>query len=470
MLIRNAEIWQYGLADVRITRRRIAAIGELTPIEGEGALDARGGALLPGLHDHHIHMAALAAKRASIMCGPPDVTDEMALAQVLAQPGAGWLRGIGYHESVAGMLDAAMLDQMAPHRPIRIQHRSGRMWFFNTQAMDSLLVDVAPPPGLNTKTGRLFDADSWLRETLGSSAPSFVSISTELAQMGVTGVTDMSPANDPRMAMHFAQEQNSGNLVQRCLLAGSLSLADGSFTDRLCLGPAKLHLHEAALPNLAETVHFIDAAHRQGRTIAVHCTTETELVFALAVFADAKPMRGDRIEHAGIAPDHLIADMVAMGLWAVSQPHFISERGDRYANDVEQRDLPSLYRLRAFLDAGVPLAGGSDAPFGEPDPWASMAAAVSRTTRGGIQLGRDEALTPEEALALYLADPVDLTRQRTIDVGTPADLCLLDRPWDDSRSRLSADHVRLTMIDGKIVYNRVDQAPVESCLCVDPLP
>ncbi len=470
MLIRNAQIWKHRVADIRIAHGHIAEIGLLSAVDGESAMDARGGALLPGLHDHHIHLAALAAKQASAMCGPPDVNNASELAPALDRPGTDWLRGIGYHESVAGMLDAANLDQMVPHRPVRVQHRSGRMWFLNTLAIDMLLMNSAPPPGLDRRTGRLFNEDDWLRNTLGSSPPSFASVSAKLAAMGVTGLTDMSPANDPSMAAHFAREQTLGNLSQRCVLAGTLDLENGAFDDWLCLGAAKLHLHEATLPDLDDTVQFMRAAHAQGRCVAVHCTTETELVFALATLAEAGAVRGDRIEHAGIAPDHLIAEMVRIGLWAVSQPHFISERGDQYAHDVEPRDWPSLYRLRAFIDAAVPLAAGSDAPFGNADPWASMAAAASRRTRQGLVLGPDEALTPDEALALFLADPTNLSRQRKIETGTPADLCLLDRPWDEARLRLSADDVRMTMIDGRIVHNRIDQAPVEGSLCVDPLP
>jgi predicted amidohydrolase YtcJ len=468
MLIRGAEIWRQGIADVRIDGTRIAAVGTLTPFAGEAVIDAYGGALLPGLHDHHIHLAALAAKDASIMCGPPEVTDEAGLAAALARPGGGWLRGIGYHESVAGMLDRAMLDRLAPHRPVRIQHQSGRMWFLNSIAMDALLRRASPPSGLDRATGQLFDEDKWLRATLGSAPPDFSAVSTRLSAMGVTGITDMSPANDPIMAAHFDGQQAAGRLSQRAVLAGSLALADGTFGTRLALGPAKLHLHEAAFPDLDDAIDFTRRAHKQGRALAVHCTTEAELVFALATLDASGTIAGDRIEHAGVAPDPLIAEMAQMGLQAVSQPHFIAERGDRYAVEVEPRDVPSLYRLRAFLDAGVPLAAGSDAPYGDADPWASMAAAVSRTTRGGLILGGDEALTPDVAVALWLADPIDLTRERKVKPGAPADLCLLDCSWAAARTRLSAADVRLTVIDGRIVHNRVDHAPVECGSCPDP--
>jgi predicted amidohydrolase YtcJ len=469
MLIRNADIWRVGHGDVRIADGRIAAIGRLDPREGEPLIDARGGALLPGLHDHHIHLTALAARQASILCGPPEVSHAEALAARLSTPGEGWLRGIGYHESVAGMLNRAMLDAMVAERPVRIQHRSGRMWFLNSRAMDALLNKAAAPPGLDRATGQLFDEDSWLRQALGSTPPSLAEASAALAGYGVTGITDMSPANDPAMADHFAREQAGGALVQRCLMAGRLSLKQATAGPMLRAGIAKLHLHENALPDLDDSIAFVRAAHGQGWPVAVHCATETELVFALAAIEEAGVLPGDRIEHGSVLPEPLADELTRLQLRVVVQPHFIAERGDQYLRDVEPRDIPCLYRLRSLAEAGVVLAGGSDAPFGDADPWTAMRAAMSRQTREGVVMGGQEALTPEAALALFLADAEDLPIERRIAPGAPADLCLLDRPWNQARDRLLADNVRATLVGGAIIHDRVDQAPVERGLRADAL-
>ena len=199
MLIRRAELEGGDIADVRIERDRITAIGPLDTHPGEHVIDAGGGLLLPGLHDHHIHVAALSASLSSIHCGPPDVVDIDTLAARLRVPGRGWVRATGYHESVAGMLDAPTLDRIVPDRPVRVQHRSGRMWFLNSAALDTLLVNGAPPHGLERNdgryTGRLFDADDWLQRALGSDPPSFAQVGAMLSRWGVTGLTDMSARN-----------------------------------------------------------------------------------------------------------------------------------------------------------------------------------------------------------------------------------------------------------------------------------
>ena len=465
-LFRNVQV-DGARVDVRLARGRVSMIGQLAARPGERVVEAEGGALLPGLHDHHIHGAALAVARSSVACGPPDVLDAEGLASALGRPGTGWLRGVGYHESVAGMLDTATLDRWARDRPVRVQHRSGRMWFLNSMAMALLLRDTAPPPGLDRATGQLFDADLWLRQTLGSVPPDLSDIGRDLARMGVTGITDMSAANDSMMAGHFAAQRSVGGLPQRVVMAGTIGLSDAPVPG-VTVGPVKLHLHENALPDFDACVAFVIEGHGLGRPTAVHCTTQTELVFALAVLREAGAMTGDRIEHAGVAPDILVEQIAQMGLHVVSQPHFIAERGDRYLADVDPQDRPFLYRLGGFARAGVVLAAGSDAPYGSVDPWAAMRAAVARRTAAGLTIGADEALSPEAARDLFLADPMDLTQLRRVAVGAPADLCLLSCGWSQARERLDAGDVRMTMIGGSIVHDCIHQSPVQCSTGADP--
>ena len=455
MLIRCAEVWQHGLADVRISGGVISEIGFLEPRGSELVVNARGGALLPGLHDHHIHMAASAARAQSVVCGPPEVSTADELASLLSIQGDGWLRGILYHESVMGLPDARELDRICPDRPLRIQHRSGRMWLLNSRALDLLLANASSPPGLERLngqfSGRLFEEDGWLQNAMQAQPPSLAGISAELARFGVTGITDMSPRNDAAIANWFASEHQEGRLRQRCILAGTLSLAEAVPSPHWKIGAAKLHLHENALPDFDDFVAVIRAAHAQGRCVASHCTTETELVFTLATLDAAGIMPGDRIEHAGIARDDHVTMIAEMGLSVVSQPHFIAERGDQYLADVAPDLHAVLYRLASFLRVGVTLAAGSDAPFGSLDPWAAMAAAASRKTASGRIIGAEEALSPEQALELFLSDPADLSRQRAIGIGSAADLCLLDCPWHEMSLSLDSGHVAATIIAGELV-------------------
>ena len=432
--------------DVRCRQGSIAEIGRaLAPAANETTLDAGGGALLPGLHDHHIHLPALAATDRSVRCGPPDVRnrDELALALASA-PGEGWIRGIGYHESVAGMLERWTIDALQRHRPVRIQHRSGKMWFVNSRAVELL--------GLGDADGRLFRRDRWLRERLPATMAdadwdaALQETSRRLARYGVAGVTETTPSNQKQDVERYQRL----DLCQRVVAMGDETLEAGTL---------KIMLDDAALPTFEQLQNSIVEAHRRNRPVAVHCVTRTELVFALGVFGTAGTIAGDRIEHASVADDAALRLFRDTHLAVVTQPNFIAERGDQYLADVPPADCENLYRCQGFLDAGIPLGGGTDAPFGDADPWAAMRAAVTRRSANGVVIGMREALTPERALALFTTPPSDPGGvPRRVCVGAQADLCLLDRPWRQARMALTAAHVRATLLGGTTTYANTSAA------------
>jgi len=461
VLISGAEIEGLAPRDVRIRAGRIQAIEEhLTPAEGEIRIEASGGALLPGLHDHHLHLFALAAEERSVRCGPPHVEGAADLARNLAgaTPHDGWIRGIGYHESIAGELDRSVLDAWVPETPLRIQHRSGALWIVNSAGADKLGLDRgADPEGIErgsdgSATGRLFRMDAWLRgRTGGSGPPDLGNTSRRLASFGVTGVTDATASNGEFEFQSFASSADRGELLQRVTVMGSAELPNGAHP-HISRGPVKFVLDESNLPRFDDFCGAIAGAHESGRAAAFHCVTRAELVLAAGALAEAGSRTGDRIEHAGIAPPDALEALRELGLTVVTQPNFIRERGDAYRRDVASEDRPWLYRAAGLIEASIPVGGGTDAPFGEPNPWLAAQAAVDRKTRDGAILGPDERLTPERALALFTSHAhAPGGPSRRVSVGSVADLCLIDRPWSLAREELSDVRVVAAIRGGEII-------------------
>lgn len=458
-LIQNVEVNARPHQDVLIADGCIAALGEQLPLGNAEVIDGQGDLLLPGLKDHHMHLVALAVSKNSLNCSPQHCPNADALSTALqADLSDGWLRGIQYHPSVAGELDVAWLDQHGPQRPIRIQHQGGRLWVFNSIALARLQVSESDPFERidGQLSGRLYEGDAWLRErmtALGEARrPDLRAVSEELAAYGITGLTDTSPSNDMQALQWFSSAQASGELIQDVLMMGDASLDGAVGAGRVTVGAHKFHLLESALPDFEETVAAIRQSHSADRNAAFHCVTRTELAFALSALEDAGVKQGDRIEHASVTPPEWLEKIRQLGLIVVTQPALIRERGDRYLRDVDAEDQPWLYRLKGFIEAGIPLAGSSDAPYTQPNPWQAMQSAIDRCSLKGTVIGPEESLSPEQALNLYTS-PLETPAcvLQTIAVGQKADLCLMDAPWAGIRSRLAEARPRLVLKAGNII-------------------
>jgi predicted amidohydrolase YtcJ len=444
-----------AVVDIRVVGGVVAEVAPGIAFSGDDEIDdGGGGALLPGLHDHHVHLLAMAAARRSVRVGPPEVHDQGGLVAALraadeALPPGTWLRAVGYHESVAGDLDRMGLDDVVATRPLRVQHRSGALWVLNTVALRAVGES-------GEGDGRLFGADRWLRDRLPpDDAPDLAAVGAQLSSYGVTGVTDATPVDRTEDFEVLATARARGDLPQHVQVTGGPALAGTEVPPGLRRGPVKVLLADHQLPALDEVVTWVQDAHEHGRPVAVHCVTREALVLALAAWETAGPRPGDRVEHGAVVDGPLARRLSALGLTVVTQPGFVAERGDRYLAEVEPADRPHLWPCRTLLDAGVAVAASTDAPFGEPDPWRAVAAATTRRTAAGRILGAEEAVDARTALALLLGDLADPGGPpRRVRPGAPADLCLLDLPLDEALAHPSPDRVALTVQGGEVVHRR----------------
>ena len=182
---------------------------------------------------------------------------------------------------------------------------------------------------------------------------------------------------------------------------------------------------------------------------AVHCVTGVQSAVAVAALDAAGDAAGDRIEHGAVISAALLPALRRLRLTVVTQPAFVFGRGDQYLRDVDESDRPDLWRLRSLLEAGIPVAASSDAPFGPWQPEVAVRAAATRTTSGGRALGSNERVGASTGLSLFFGDPTEPGRARTIEAGQPADLCLFSEPI---REPDQLPPVRATIIDGEVVY------------------
>lgn len=439
LLIKNVEL-KGNKVDVHCKDGLITRIHERIDVSSnDRVFDSHGGALLPSIRDNHLHLCSLAARRNSIVCGPPEITDEEQLIAALrAAPGNDWIRGVDYHESVAGDLNAAQIDGWVVDRPVRIQHRSGRLWYVNSVAAAALALPV-------TNGGQLYRQDEHVREALApneSIEQDLAALSMELASFGVTHVTDATPSNSNASASMLKAQCN----LQDVYVMGG---------DGLSNGHRKIILDDYRLPDFESFTATIKKAYRQGRPVAIHAVSKVEIVFALAALREFRETAKDRLEHGTQLTADLIPLIEDLDVEIVPNPNFIFERGDQYIRDHSPSELAAFYPIRTLLERGMRCSFGTDAPFGAPDPWLAMRAAVTRQTRHGEYVAHAEQISPEEALSGFLPAHRRMHASGCIlQVGDEASLVVLNHPWSKARSRLLCEDVVLTVRQGEVTYAR----------------
>ncbi|ROZ98339.1 amidohydrolase [Gordonia sp. OPL2] len=471
MLIRHAGRPDGEQTDIRCDGAVIVEVGPtLRPRHDEEVVDASGGWAMPGLHDHHIHLRSLAATLDSVHVGPPTVRRRTDLADLLREadlraPSGQWLRGYGYHESVAGSLTRGDLDAMVPDRPLRIQHRSGALWMLNSVACRAVGVESCTLPGVErspdgTATGRLWRMDEWLGEVLPSTPPDLTTLSRAAAERGVTGFTDATPGMSQSSVDGLAQAVATGDIIQRVHCMADPDIAMPAFsvptqsasscagTDRFSLGPRKILLDDDRLPTLPDLIERIRRSHAVGQPVAVHCVTRLQLIVTMTALDDAGVLDGDRIEHGAIAPTDCFEWLCRRRIIVVTQPNFPLERADQYDTDVPDEDRPDLWRLGSLLDAGIAVAAGTDAPFGRPDPWQAIAAAAQ------CHSGRDvgETVSTTTALRLFWGAGDQPAAPRRLEVGALADLTITRQTPAELADDPAAAEICATVVGGRVIH------------------
>lgn len=210
-----------------------------------------------------------------------------------------------------------------------------------------------------------------------------------------------------------------------------------------------------------EARSLVNEAIGHGLTLAVHAEGNVAIEQTLRVLPRASSQRAagvppHRIEHFFLPDPHSIVQAAELGVAVATQPTIAEWTGAQLLDaGVIGRHL--FVPLRRLLDAGVLVAGSSDAPVVDFDPIRGISAAVTRRTAAGEPLNDGEEITLTEALELYTinaARSAGLEHEvGTLAAGKRADMVLLSKdPMTGGRDLPSAIRVIRTVSAGRDVF------------------
>ena len=213
----------------------------------------------------------------------------------------------------------------------------------------------------------------------------------------------------------------------------------------------------------APYTEVVKELNRLGWRVATHAVGDAAIDEVIAAYeaADAeKSIAGRRwaLEHGFIAQPDQIARLKKLDLVISAQDHLYLAGPSLVAYWGAVRAARTT-PMRAFLDAGFVVAGGTDSAVVPYPPLWVIYHFITRDTISGGVLGADQQITRKEALQVETINNAYLTFEErlkgSIEAGKLADLVVL--PEDIltcADTHLEQMQVSLTMVGGAVVYRR----------------
>ncbi len=415
---------------------------------------------MPGLADAHGHVLELGLALSSVdLRGARDEQECVARIRerALTVPPGGWVFARGWDQNrwtTPRFPTSEELSKEVPDHPVVAVRIDGHAMWVNDRTLAEATIgrdSLAPPGGRIVKgadgkpTGLLVDnAEELVRAHFPRLTPDAIEhfllqAMNQLLALGITSVHDpgidadtlavyrrlatrgalpmhvyaMLDGQQPRAALRSQMEAWKGTpTVGRLTVAAVKLYADGALGSRGALlfdpysdDPANTGLEVTAAAELRDRILEVT---RRGFQPAVHAIGDRAVHEVLDDYVAASALRPDvrpRVEHLQILDPRDVALLTSAHAVASMQPTHATSDGpwaeERLGHGTARQR--GAYAWRTVIDAGAPIACGSDFPVEEPDPWAGIRSAVLRTWPGGPPGGwmPEQRMTLDEALHCF---------------------------------------------------------------------
>jgi predicted amidohydrolase YtcJ len=205
-------------------------------------------------------------------------------------------------------------------------------------------------------------------------------------------------------------------------------------------------------------------AHNLGYQIGVHATGDRAIKAVIDSFVEAENREPKALRHYIIHGDFTPVEsqitelMVKYNIGVAAQPGLAIMVGPSMSANISADIMAGFAPLRALIDAGIHVSGGSDAPIIAPDWKQGIQSAVLRETADGKILGSGQRITVKEAIRMYTIESAWQDRMENIkgsvEVGKLADFCILDEDiLSIDPHKIKDIPTLITIVGGKIVHN-----------------
>jgi predicted amidohydrolase YtcJ len=486
-----------------IAKGRIVKVGSNRQIkrlinEKTQVITLYGKTVVPGLIDTHIHIADFGRCLMWLdLSGAKSISDlQRILKDKAGQTSAGkWIVGRGWNEQFfkeKRFPIKADLDKAAPNNPVILYHGAAYLCAVNSKAQHLAGVKcntVAPAGGTIDKTpdgeptGIFRDSATNLiwqavpKPTDEELAEATAMACQKIVEAGITSADWIILSEKELPLIMTLQKQGKLPIRVNVIVPYELLKDVSGFASndllRLRLGSAILFVDgyldskTAALtepysddPNNSgkmmcsqqELATSVSKILLMGLQPTIHAMGDRAVDVALDI-VEQNPKVRFRIEQAAVLNPQLIKRLKAYDLVVSVQPKMISTEFHVWSAEehLGVKRTKWLHPLKALVNEGIKVAGGSDCPMEPLNPLLGVQEAVARESF------TEQHLNIEEALRIYTLDAAYCSGEEnfkgSIEEAKLADLTVLTLdPLSVPPNKIENIKVEAVLIDGKVVY------------------
>src|SRR5580658_9178708 len=486
---------------------------------GTETFDAKQMTIVPGFIDCHNHAGGNTLLY-EVLVGNPYEVEFVTIASIIDKlrakaqktPAGFWIDGYFFDDTKVKdnrQLNVHDLDQVSKDLPVVVQHRGGHTSYYNSKALE--MADINrntpnPPGGTFDRdtngdlNGRVTDRARNALNRVGK-RPTFTEeqrmqrdrdglayISKQFVRYGVTSVHheggNLEALQQVRARgdlLHRVSYEASGRVLESMIAGGIMSgfgdewirfgatsehTIDGSFSERtMALSTPYPGVAPSYKGNVMETQDslnaWIERVHRAGIQVNCHANGDVAIEMVLTAVeraqrlfprTDARP----KITHCTLINDDILRRMKAGGVVPAaftSYAYYNSDKFHFYGEELMKRCMA----YRSFLDAGIPVAAGSDFSPGPFDPRMAFQGMVTRKGWDGQTWGANQRISVDEALRVNTINGAYNSHEEaikgSITPGKLADFVVLsDDLFTIDKEKIKDIQIVRTVVGGSTVY------------------
>jgi hypothetical protein len=487
--------------------------------KGTQTFDARQMTVVPGFIDCHNHAPGNTLLY-DVLVGNPYVVEFVTISSIVDKlrakaretPPGTWVEGYFFDDTKVKdnrQLNAHDLDQVSKDHPVVVHHRGGHTSYYNSKAFEMAEINknTPNPPGgtfdrdangdLNGRvTDRARDAFNKVGkrptftegQALERDRNGLAYISKQFVRYGVTSVHheggNLAALQQVRARgdlLHRVSYEASDKVLEAMIAGGIMTgfgderirfgatsehTVDGSFSERtMALSTPYPGVVPPYKGNVTETQDelnaWIERVHRAGIQVNCHANGDVAIDMVLTAVeraqrlfprADARP----KITHCTLINDDLVRRIKTAGVVPAaftSYAYYNSDKFRFYGEELMKRCMA----YRSFLDAGIPVAAGSDFSPGPFDPRMAIQGMVTRTGWDGKTWGANQRISVEEALQVNTINGAYNSHEEaikgSITAGKLADFVVLsDDLFTVDKKKIKDIEIVRTVVGGSTVY------------------